>query len=141
MSEIRDSPVAWVARHTREYVASDGKKGHKWSGVRCLVLTTTGRRSGFKRRTTLIYASDGDGFVVVGSNGGKKNSPQWYHNLVADPRVHVQVGAEKFEGVARVASGNERARLWPKMTKIWPEYDKYQQKVERELSVVVLEPS
>jgi deazaflavin-dependent oxidoreductase (nitroreductase family) len=62
-----------------------------------------------------------------------------YHNLVADPRVHVQVGAEKFEGIARVASGTERARLWPMMTKIWPEYEKYQAKVERELPVVVLE--
>ena len=139
MVEVRDSPVGWVARHTREYVATDGKKGHKWSGVRCLVLTTTGRRSGYKRRTTLIYGSDGDDFVVVGSNGGKKNNPQWYHNLVADSNVYVQVGAERFDATARVAFGNERARLWRMMTKIWPEYDKNQRKVERELPVVVLE--
>jgi deazaflavin-dependent oxidoreductase (nitroreductase family) len=139
MTDIKDSPIGWVARHTREYVASDGKKGHKWSGARCLVLTTTGRRSGYRRRTTLIYGTDGDRYVVVGSNGGKKQNPQWYYNLVADQRVHVQVGAEKFDAIARVATGNERKRLWRMMAKIWPEYDRYQKKVERDLPVVVLE--
>jgi len=139
MAKIIDSPIGWVAKHTREYVATDGRKGHKWSGVRCLVLTTTGRRSGLKRRTTLIYGTDGDSFFVVGSNGGKKDDPQWCYNLSADPHVHVQVAAEKFDAVARVATGDERKQVWRMMVEIWPDYVRHQNKVARELPVVVLE--
>lgn len=139
MSEVSDSPIGWVSKHTREYVATDGRKGHKWSGVRCLVLTTTGRRSGLKRRTSLIYGTEGDAFVVVGSNGGKKDNPQWFKNLVADPLVHVQVGAEKFEAIARATAGDERMRLWRMMTKMWPDYERHQKRTAREIPVVVLE--
>ena len=139
MSEVSDSPIGWVSKHTREYVATDGRKGHKWSGVRCLVLTTTGRSSGLKRRTSLIYGTEGDAFVVVGSNGGKKDNPQWFKNLVADPLVHVQVGAEKFEAIARATAGDERMRLWRMMTKMWPDYERHQKRTAREIPVVVLE--
>jgi deazaflavin-dependent oxidoreductase (nitroreductase family) len=141
MAEVRDSATAWVAKHTREYVESDGKKGHKWHGVRCLVLTTTGRRSGDRRRTTLIYGTDGDDYVVVASRGGNRNHPQWYLNLVADPNVHVQVGAERFDSRARVAPPKDRQRLWPVMVKIWPDYERYQARTDREIPVVVLERS
>jgi deazaflavin-dependent oxidoreductase (nitroreductase family) len=137
--EITDSPIGWVSRHTREYVATDGRKGHKWSGVRCLVLTTTGRRSGLKRRTTLIYGTDKAAFVVVGSNGGKKDNPQWCKNLMADPRVHVQVGAERFNAIARVSAGPERRRLWRQMAKMWPDYERHQKRTARTIPVVVLE--
>ena len=141
MTEVRYSAAPWVAKHTREYVESDGKRGHKWHGVRCLVLTTTGRRSGDRRLTTLIYGRDGDDYLVVGSRGGNKNHPSWYLNLVADPRVHVQVGAEKFDAVARTASPEEKRRLWPRMAEIWPDYDKYQAKTDRDIPVVILERS
>ncbi|MGH2787889.1 MAG: nitroreductase family deazaflavin-dependent oxidoreductase [Actinomycetota bacterium] len=139
--EVKDSATGWVAKHTREYVESDGKRGHKWHGVRCLVLTTTGRRSGDRRRTALIYGTDADDYVVVASRGGNENHPQWYLNLVADPNVHVQVGAEKFDARARVASPKDRQRLWPVMVKIWPDYERYQATTDREIPVVVLERS
>ena len=141
MTEVKDSATPWVAKHTREYVESDGKKGHKWQGVRTLVLTTTGRRSGDKRRNALIYGTDGDDYVVVASKGGNKNHPLWYLNLVADPNVQVQVLGERFKARARVASPEEKKRLWPKMAKIWPEYDKYQARTERDIPVIILERS
>jgi deazaflavin-dependent oxidoreductase (nitroreductase family) len=141
VTEVKDSASPWAAKHTREYVESDGKKGHKWRGVHTLVLTTTGRRSGDKRRNALIYGTDGDDYIVVASKGGHKNHPLWYLNLVADPNVQVQVLGEKFKARARAASPEEKKRLWPKMAKIWPEYDKYQARTDRDIPVVILERS
>jgi deazaflavin-dependent oxidoreductase (nitroreductase family) len=141
VTEVKDSASPWVAKHTREYVESDGRKGHKWRGVHTLVLTTTGRRSGDKRRNALIYGTDGDDYIVVASKGGHKNHPLWYLNLVADPNVQVQVLGEKFKARARAASPEEKKRLWPKMAKIWPEYDKYQARTDRDIPVVILERS
>jgi len=141
VTEVKDSASSWVAKHTREYVETDGKKGHKWRGVHTLVLTTTGRRSGDKRRNALIYGTDGDDYIVVASKGGHKNHPLWYLNLVADPNVQVQVLGEKFKARARAASPEEKKRLWPKMAKIWPEYDKYQARTDRDIPVVILERS
>ena len=138
--QVVDSPRGWVNRHIRRYVATAGEDGHEWRpGVPTLLLTTRGRRSGKLRRTALIYGRDGDDYVVVGSNGGSPRHPAWYHNLEADPRVHVQVGGEKFDARARTATGEERERLWAPMARIWPDYDKYQTKTDREIPVVVLD--
>jgi deazaflavin-dependent oxidoreductase (nitroreductase family) len=135
-----DSSRDWVAEHTRRYVESGGEDGHLWNGVPTLVLTTIGRRSGQRRRTALIYGTDGDGrWVVVGSQGGLPTHPLWYLNLVEEPAVEVQVGADRFAGVARTASADERARLWPAMVAIWPAYDEYQAKTSREIPIVILE--
>ncbi|HEY9376824.1 MAG TPA: nitroreductase family deazaflavin-dependent oxidoreductase [Jiangellaceae bacterium] len=136
---VKDSPVGWVNRHIKAYVESDGEKGHEWRrGVPTLLLTTTGRRTGTKHRTALIYGRDGADYVVVASKGGARTNPAWYLNLSADPQVDVQVGAEKFRAVARTAQGERRARLWAAMSQIWPAYLDYQQKTEREIPVVVI---
>src|SRR5690606_23006715 len=95
--EIYDSPTGWVAQHIRDYVETDGRKGHKWRGVDTLLLTTRGRKSGKLRRTALIYGKDGDNYIVVASRGGHPSHPAWYLNLVANPEVMVQVGADKFK--------------------------------------------
>jgi deazaflavin-dependent oxidoreductase (nitroreductase family) len=137
--EIVDNPTAWVNEHIRRYVDSDGKIGHSWQGVSTLLLTTLGRKSGQWRRTVLIYGRDGDRFVVVASMGGAPRHPAWYLNLVDHPEVMVQVGADKFTARARTASAEEKARTWPLMTKIWPDYDDYQRKTSREIPVVLLE--
>ena len=81
----------------------------------------------------------GDGYVVVGSNGGARANPNWYFNLTEHPDVTVRVEAEVFSARARVARDAERARLWRIMTEIWPTYDNYQSRVKREIPVVVLE--
>lgn len=133
-----DSALDWVADHTRRYVESDGADGHLWNGVPTLVLTTTGRRSGQPRRNALIYGRDGDDYLVVASRGGDDQDPLWYRNLVAGPTVGVQVGSDRFSATARTASAEEKRRVWPTMAAIWPAYDEYQAKTERDIPVVVL---
>ena len=135
-----DPPVRWVRDHVRQYVESDGRHGHRWRGVTTLLLTTTGRRSGRARRTALIYGRDAERYVVVASKGGSDQPPQWYLNLAAEPLVRLQVGAERFDAEARTATGDERDRLWTLMSGIWPDYDKYRARTNREIAVVVLEP-
>ena len=104
-----------------------------------LLLTTTGRRSGEPRTTPLIYAQDGDRYVIVGSKGGAPEHPGWYRNLKKTPEVELQVGAEVFPARAHTASGEERERLWRKANQVWPHYDEYAKRTDREIPVVVLE--
>ena len=137
--KVYDSPTGWVARHVRGYVETDGRKGHRWSGVSTLLLTTRGRKTGKLRRTALIYGEDRDRYLVVGSKGGAKTHPSWYLNLVEHPEVHLQVGADKFPARARPATAREKPRLWKLMTSIWPEYDRYQARTDRDIPVVILE--
>lgn len=137
--EVFDSPKGWVAKHIRRYVESDGTKGHRWNGVHTLLLTTRGRRSGKLRRTALIYGRDGDRYLVVGSNGGAKKHPSWYLNLTENPKVEVQVGAERFAARALTAAAKDKPRLWRAMASIWPEYERYQAKTDRDIPVVILE--
>jgi deazaflavin-dependent oxidoreductase (nitroreductase family) len=140
-NEVFDSPTGWVARHIRNYVESDGREGHTWRGVPTLLITTRGRKSGQLRRTALIYGRDGDNYIVVASRGGHPRHPAWYLNLVETPEVEVQVGAEKFPALARTATAEEKASLWQLMASIWPSYNDYQAKTDREIPVVVLEPA
>jgi deazaflavin-dependent oxidoreductase (nitroreductase family) len=137
--QVYDSPRGWVGRHVREYVETDGRKGHRWSGVDTLLLTTRGRKTGKLRRTALIYGRDGDRYLVVASSGGSRSHPSWYPNLSANPEVHVQVGADRFDARAVTASLKERPRAWGLMATIWPEYDRYQKRTAREIPVVVIE--
>ncbi|NYH42334.1 deazaflavin-dependent oxidoreductase (nitroreductase family) [Micromonospora jinlongensis] len=136
---IEDSPVGWVAKHIQRYVETDGADGGTYQGVPSLLLTTRGRRTGALRRTALMYGRDGDNHLLVASNGGADKHPAWYLNLSADPAVEIQVGAERFAGRARTATGEERARLWPVMTKVFPTYERYQKGTNREIPLVVIE--
>ena len=128
------------AEHVRRYLETDGEVGYRWrNGAPILILTTTGRRSGEERVKPLIFGEDDGRYVVVASKGGAKHHPDWYLNLQADPDVHVQVKADRFAARARTAEGEERVRLWERMAEIWPAYDDYRQKTDREIPVVVLE--
>ena len=141
MAEVTDSPVDWVAEHTQRYLDSGGEDGHEWRpGVPTLLLTTTGRKSGILRRTALIYGRDNADYVIVASKGGSPEQPAWYLNLEADPEVEIQVFDEVLPVVARTVGGEERERLWALMRQIWPAYDEYQTKTDREIPVVVLSP-
>lgn len=135
-----DSPVGWVKQHIERYVATGGEDGHEWRGTRTLLLTVTGRRSGQPHRTALIYAADGDDFLIVASKGGAPEHPLWYLNLAADPTVQVQVGPRVFTATARTATEQERPRMWPLVIAAWPAYVDYQKATEREIPVVVLTP-
>lgn len=136
---IHDSPTDWVNEHTRQYVESGGADGHDWNGVPTLLLTTTGRKSGFRRRTALIYGVDDAAYVVVASKGGAPDHPAWFLNLQANPDVDLQVGADVFAARARVTTGDERDRLWRALAQIWPAYDEYATKTDRQIPVVVLD--
>jgi deazaflavin-dependent oxidoreductase (nitroreductase family) len=140
-SAVVDSPTEWVNTHIQQYVATDGAEGHEFrNGAPILLLTVLGRKSGVWRRSALIYGRAGDAYVLVASKGGAPQHPAWYTNLVAQPTVHVQVKGEKFEARARVAEGEERARLWDAMAEIWPDYNEYVKRTDREIPVVVLDP-
>jgi deazaflavin-dependent oxidoreductase (nitroreductase family) len=127
------------AEHVRRYVETDGEEGHDWRGTTTLILTTTGRRSGERHSTPLIYQRHGDAYLVVASKGGSDRPPAWYLNLEADPEVDVQVKGDRFRARARTAGPDEKPELWRTMTATWPAYDDYQRKTEREIPVVVLE--
>ncbi|MEU8139172.1 nitroreductase family deazaflavin-dependent oxidoreductase [Streptodolium elevatio] len=128
------------AEHVRRYRETGGEVGYEWNGVTALLLTTTGRTSGEPRTSALIFGADGDRLVVVASQGGAPTHPQWYRNLLAQPRVQIQVKDRQFAAVARTADSPERERLWGLMTGLWPNYDAYQERTDRQIPVVVLEP-
>ena len=145
---MRDLPK-WIADHLQRYLETDGADGHLWDSapvggpgpIPTLLLTTTGRRSGKPIVMPLIYGEAGGKYVVVASKGGAPTHPGWYLNLAAHRAVEVQILAKRFRATARTASGAERAELWQQMAAIYPPYDDYQAKTDREIPVVVLEPA
>jgi deazaflavin-dependent oxidoreductase (nitroreductase family) len=139
MAERATELPGWIADHLKRYLATNGADGHIWNGVPTLLLTTTGRKSGKKGTLPLIYGQDGGRYVIVASRGGAPDHPGWYKNLVAQPKVELQVAADRFPARASTVKGEQRTRLWKLMTKIWPAYDEYQAKTKREIPVVVLE--
>ena len=124
----------------RRYRETDGEEGFDWKeGSHILLLTTTGRRTGNKTTTPLIFGMDGDNPVIVASQGGAPDHPGWYKNLVKQPEAEVQIKGETFAVRARDAEGEERGRLWEMMNGEWRHYDEYQQRTDRVIPVVVLE--
>ncbi|HQV57933.1 MAG TPA: nitroreductase family deazaflavin-dependent oxidoreductase [Ilumatobacteraceae bacterium] len=127
--------------HVKAYLESNGAVGHMWNGVPCLVLTTTGAKSGEPRQSALIYGRDGDRYLIIASQAGAPTHPNWYHNLRANPQVTINVGDQQIDVTASTAEGDEHDRLWKVMTDVWPNYDTYQTRTERVIPVVVLTPS
>jgi deazaflavin-dependent oxidoreductase (nitroreductase family) len=124
--------------HVRVYRETAGERGYHWRGTTILLLTTQGRISHKTRTTPLIQRTDGDRWVVVASKGGAPANPGWFENLKADPEAAIQVQGEEVPVRAEVAEREERSRLWGLMTEVWPAYDDYQARTEREIPVVVL---
>lgn len=127
--------------HVRRYEETGGDVGHDWvNGAPCLVLTTLGRKTGQERKFALIYQEHDGDYAIVASKGGADKHPGWYLNLEANPEVQLQVKDEKFPAVARTATPEEKAEVWPKMAAVWPDYDDYQAKTDRDIPVVLLTP-
>jgi deazaflavin-dependent oxidoreductase (nitroreductase family) len=124
--------------HVRIYRETGGKRGYHWRGATILLLTTEGRVSGEPRTTPLIHRVDGDRWVVVASKGGAPENPGWFENLKANPEATIQVKGEEVLVRATTAEGEERSRLWSLMAEVWPAYDDYQAKTDREIPVVML---
>jgi deazaflavin-dependent oxidoreductase (nitroreductase family) len=127
--------------HIDRYRETDGEVGYLWNGATALLLTTTGRKSGQPRTQPLIFARDGDDYLVVASMGGAPNHPSWYLNLTANPDAEIQVKGDVIPVTAHTASDGEKPRLWKIVNEVWPNYDVYQTRTERPIPVVVLSPS
>jgi deazaflavin-dependent oxidoreductase (nitroreductase family) len=130
--------------HEKLYIASDGRVGHRMIGVPTLLLRTTGRRSGATRTNGLVYARDGDDYLVVASNGGSDRAPAWLHNLRAEPQVEIQIGRERQPATARVVDSTDPdyQRLWQIVNENNNDrYAAYQQKTARAIPVVAIRRS
>jgi deazaflavin-dependent oxidoreductase (nitroreductase family) len=134
---VTDDDKLFGAEHVRVYQETDGEHGYHWRGTEILLLSTRGRSSGEERTTPLIHRADGDRWIVVASKGGAPEHPGWYLNLEADPIALIQVKDERIPVRAVRAGEGERERLWKLMTEVWPAYDEYQQKTDREIPVVI----
>ena len=127
--------------HVRLYRETGGEEGYLWNGAPSLLLTTTGRKSGEARTAPLIFARDGDDYLVVASVGGMPKHPAWYLNLQAEPKAQIQVKADVIDVVARTAADDEKPRLWQIVNETWPNYATYQTRTDRVIPVVVLTPA
>ena len=122
-----------------EFRATGGRVGGRWAGAPLVLVNHRGAKTGTEYTTPLVYTRDGDTFVVFGSKGGSPAHPHWFLNLVAHPEVTIEVGAETIPVTARVAKGEERARLWAARVAESPSFADYAKATTRELPVVVFE--
>lgn len=132
----------WNQQVIKEFRANEGRVGGQFEGAPVLLLHTKGAKSGRERVNPMMYQAveDGDGrLAVFASKAGAPTNPDWYHNLVADPQVSVEVGAEHRQVVARVAEGDERERIWERQKREYPGFAEYETKTTRQIPVVLLE--
>src|SRR3954451_6262492 len=127
-------------QHVAAYLDTDAERGHDGTrGPPTLILPPVGGKSGEERLSPLIYGMAGEHPMIVASKGGAPRHPAWYLNIRANPEVHVQIRGDKFTAHARDATPEERPELWKQMAEIWPDYDNYQRKTDREIPIVILE--
>jgi deazaflavin-dependent oxidoreductase (nitroreductase family) len=146
MDPMRVADRSWpllrrlMGGHALIYRLTNGVIGHRFPGSPpMLLLTHIGAKSGTTRTTPLVYVDDPPNVVIVASKGGHPRHPSWYHNLMANPDVTVQVGSERREVHARVATPEERKRLWPMAVATYSGYGGYQKRTDREIPLVILE--
>lgn len=130
--------------HVALYRRTGGRIGGHlpgWPGARILLVDHTGARSGAKRTSPLMYHEDGDAVVVVASKAGQPTNPAWFHNLKANPDTTIQIGSEIRKVRARVATDEERDRLWPEFLAFYPGYEFYRRNAKgRRIPIVILDP-
>ena len=139
-TDVIDSSEGWAKRQIDEYVESDGVRPAFPHNAPLVLVTYKGRKTGQWRRTCLIGAEFEGDYLLVASKGGADTDPAWYPNLVENPEVWLQVGAEYFPVRARTATAEEKAARWDFMVGLWPDYASYQEKTDRDIPVVILEP-
>jgi len=144
---IEASTTGWIAKHRDHYLA-DGEAAHMWDSkfaggpgpLPTLLLFTTGRKSGKESIMPLLYGAVDGGYAIIASKGGDPKHPGWYHNLMAQDGVKVKVANDEFKATTRVATGDERAKIWAQMAAMYPPFSDYKVNAgDREIPVVVLE--
>ena len=146
MSEYIPSPRSWVSEHVEQYERSGGTEGAIYitpeftEGLRMILVTHKGRKTGAIRKTPLNRVVDGNSYVLVGSKEGAPKNPLWYHNLKADPNVEIRDGIEVYSmQVREVVEPVEKQRLWKLAVEVYPGYQEYQDKTERAIPVFIAE--
>jgi deazaflavin-dependent oxidoreductase (nitroreductase family) len=125
----------------QRYESSGGTEGTTLDGKPVIVLTTIGAKTGGLRKTPLMRVEHRGEYAVIASEGGRPKHPAWYFNLMADPRAELQDGPVKRDYVAREVTGDEKARWWAIAVEAWPNYDRYQERTERVIPLLVLTPT
>ncbi|MDG3012715.1 nitroreductase family deazaflavin-dependent oxidoreductase [Rhodococcus sp. D2-41] len=137
--EYAPSPQQFVSDQVAKFESSGGTEGNEMNGKPIIVLTTVGAKSGKLRKAPLMRVEHDGVYAVVASLGGAPTNPVWYHNIVANPQVQLQDGAEKHDYTAHEATGTERDQWWERAVAAWPDYAEYQRKTDRQIPVFVLE--
>ena len=138
--EYKPSTSDWARKQAEVYEASGGAKANTLRGVPIIVLTSVGAKSGGLRKTALMRVEHDGRYLAVASKGGDPEPPKWYWNLRKNPHVELQDGAVKRDYRARELSGDERAEWWTRAVEVWPDYDQYQTKTDRQIAIFLLEP-
>jgi len=139
--EYEPSPSDWVCEQVEKYERSGGTEATELRGVPVIVVTSVGSKSGKLRKNPVMRVEHDGVYAAVASQGGAPTHPVWYHNFKANPLVEVQDKTVKKDYRARELAGEERALWWGRATQVWPDYDQYQTKTDREIPVFVLEPT
>jgi deazaflavin-dependent oxidoreductase (nitroreductase family) len=127
--------------HSAIYRLTKGKIGGSYQGAPVALVDSVGRKSGKRRTHPLLCSEDGENLVIVASKGGVEKHPAWYHNLMANPETTANWYGDVRKVRARETDGEERERLWGLMTEVYPTYKAYQRRTDRQIPVIVLEPS
>lgn len=131
----------WNAKIIEEFRANGGKVGGPFEGAPLLLLHTTGAKTGREHVTPVMYRRVDGGYAVFASKAGAPTNPAWYHNLVANPGVHAEIGTQTMSLTARVAGDAEREPIWSAQKRDYPGFEEYEEKTSRQIPVVILEPS
>ncbi|CAM5629108.1 nitroreductase family deazaflavin-dependent oxidoreductase [Streptomyces xanthochromogenes] len=137
--EYEPTPTEWVRKQVDLIERSGGAEGMSLNGMRVVLVTTRGAKSGKLRKTPVMRVEHDGRYAVVASIGGAPKNPLWYHNIVADPRVELQDGTERQDMTAREVTGKEKAEWWERAVAAFPNYAEYQEKTDRDIPVFVLE--
>ncbi|MCC2033971.1 nitroreductase family deazaflavin-dependent oxidoreductase [Microbacterium allomyrinae] len=138
--EYKPSTSDWARKQAEAFEASNGEQANLLRGVPIIVLTTVGARSGALRKTALMRVEHEGRYAVVASKGGAPDEPKWAENMRRHSHVELQDLDEKRDYTARELEGDERTEWWLRATAVWPDYDTYQTKTDRQIAIFVLEP-
>lgn len=139
--EYEASPWDWVNQTVEQYERTGGREANTLDGKPVVIVTTKGRRTGKLRKTPLMRVEHEGNYAIVASLGGSPKHPVWYLNILEHPHVQLQDGEHVQDYFAREVHDDEKKRWWARAVEVWPAYDEYQAGTDREIPVVVLEPS